>query len=55
MLMAIMAMELIEKREKIKNIKNDNNDKYNNYPAAATLSLVLDLRDGALCKILSEI
>ena len=43
------------KREKIRNIKNDNNDKYNNYPAAAALSLVLDLRDGALCKILSEI
>ena len=55
MLMAIMAMELIEKREKIRNIKNDNNDKYNNYPAADTLSLVLNLRDGALCKILSEI
>ena len=43
------------KREKIRNIKNDNNEKYNNYPAAATLSLVLDLRDGALWKILSEI
>ena len=48
--MAIMAMELIEK-----SIKNDKYDQYNNYPAAATLSLVLDLRDGALCKILSEI
>ena len=43
------------KREKIRDIKNDNNDKYNNYPAAAALSLVLDLRDGALCKILSKI